>query len=501
MFQPVTLTQADGRRSFLRRMLPGMTTLVSSSLLFVFVQLFCTQQLSAEQTARPNILLVMADDQGWGDTAYNGHPLLKTPHLDSMAATGLRFDQFYAAAPVCSPTRGSVLTGRNPNRFGCFSWGRPLRPQEITIAERLKSAGYVTGHFGKWHLGSVLKNSPVNPGNSGFDHWLSAFNFYDNDPILSREGTAVELKGESSLIAADAAIDFIQEQTKASKPFLAVVWFGSPHSPHHAAAEDRAHYAGRKDADWLGEITGLDRAVGRLRSALKDAGVSDNTLFWYTSDNGGLKTESSGGRGKKGTIYEGGLRVPAIIEWPARIRNARTSGIPANTADIYPTVMELLGLDLTEQPQLDGVSLVPIIDGKSDTRSQPIGFWQMDQRGIGTPSDKWMKEERAAQQSGKDYHDKARLVMNAAEITTTFSASEMTTGHSAWLNWPWKLHQIAGGKKNRGKITIELYHLKKDPMETTNLAAEHPERVQAMRKDLNAWQASVISSHNGDDYQ
>ena len=139
---------------------------------------------------KPNIVLCMADDQGWGDMAYNGHPVLETPHFDAMAKAGLRFDRFYAGAPVCTPTRGSVMTGRHPNRFGCFKWGHTLRPQEITVAEALKQAGYATGHFGKWHLGSVQPGSPVNPGASGFDDWLSAPNYYDNDPFMSREGTA-----------------------------------------------------------------------------------------------------------------------------------------------------------------------------------------------------------------------------------------------------------------------------------------------------------------------
>lgn len=458
----------------------------------------CLVEATSGAADRPNIILCMADDQGWGDTAYNGHPLLKTPHLDSMAASGLRFDHFYAAAPVCSPTRGSVMTGRNPNRFGCFAWGRPLRPQEITIAERLQAAGYVTGHFGKWHLGSVLKDSPVNPGNSGFDHWLSAFNFYDNDPVLSREGVAVEIKGESSIIAADAAIEFIREQAQASKPFLAVVWFGSPHSPHQAAAQDRAHYQGQKQADWLGEITGLDRAVGKLRSALKENGVSDNTLFWYTSDNGGLKTESSGGRGKKGVIYEGGLRVPAIIEWPGRIKSPRISQIPATTSDIYPTIMDLLDIELAGQPTLDGISLVPVIDGSSDTRDKPIGFWKTNQGGISTPSDQWMREELAAQQAGKDYHDASRLVSDAGEIKTQFPR-DLHPGHAAWTNWPWKLHKITGTKKN-ATVKWELYDLQHDPMETTNLAKMHPDRVRSMQAELDQWLGSVVDSLNGKDY-
>ncbi len=123
---------------------------------------------------RPNIVLVMADDQGWGDMAYNGHPVVKTPNFDEAAKAGLRFDQFHAAAPVCSPTRASVMTGRTPNRIGVFKWGYPIRPQEITIAEALKTKGYATGHFGKWHLGDVRNDSPVHPGKNGFDEWLSA---------------------------------------------------------------------------------------------------------------------------------------------------------------------------------------------------------------------------------------------------------------------------------------------------------------------------------------
>lgn len=471
--------------------LPRLLALVIAAQLVFF---------NSVEAAQPNIVLCMADDQGWGDTAYNGHPLLTTPHLDAMAAAGLRFDHFYAAAPVCSPTRGSVLTGRNPNRFGCFSWGRTLRPQEITIAERLQAAGYATGHFGKWHLGSVLKGSPVNPGNSGFDHWLSAFNFYDNDPILSREGTAVELEGESSIIAADAAIEFIRSQVKESKPFFAVVWFGSPHGPFRAAAEDLSHYPGAKNADRLGEITGLDRAVGKLRAALREEGVHENTLFWYTSDNGGTERSSSGGREKKGSIYEGGLRVPAIIEWPQRIKQPRVTNVPANTTDIYPTLLELVGIAPTNQPVLDGVSLVSVIDGKSDVRPKPMGFWKSNEGGISTPSDQWMREELAAQKAGKEYHDRSRLMVDAAEIGQQYSRDQHP-GHSAWLDWPWKLHRISGSKNQPDKITVELYNLEDDPMETTDLAAQDAPRVQRMSKALDNWLDSVVDSLNGNDYK
>lgn len=473
----------------------------TSVLLLLAITFTCDQTLA--ESPRPNIILCMADDQGWGDTAYNGHPLLHTPHLDAMAAGGLRFDHFYAAAPVCTPTRASVMTGRHPNRCGAFSWGHPLRPQEITVAERLKAAGYATGHFGKWHLGSVLQGSPVNPAAAGFDHWLSAYNFYDNDPLLSREGTAVEFKGESSIVTVDAAIEFIKQQNAKGQPFLAVVWFGSPHSPHRADPQDRQLYAGQKHADWLGEITGLDRAVGKLQAALREEKIVDDTLFWYTSDNGGLQPASSGGRDKKGSIYEGGLRVPAIIQWPRRIKSPRVTQAVANSSDIYPTLMDILNIDTPSQPPLDGISLLPVIDGQTDQRGEPMGFWKFTARGISTPSDAWMRDLLKAQQAGKDYHDESRLVLDAAEIKQQYEADHFV-GHSAWNDWPWKLHRITKDVKNKlaanGKVTMELYNLQTDPMETDNVAAKYPQRVAEMCEQLEAWQTSVIRSLNGDDY-
>ncbi|NIP98727.1 MAG: sulfatase-like hydrolase/transferase, partial [Akkermansiaceae bacterium] len=194
------------------------------------------------KAGKPNLVLLMADDQGWGDMRYNGHPHLVTPNFDEAAAAGLRFDRFYAAAPVCSPTRASVMTGRTPNRMAVFKWGYPIRPQETTIAEALRTAGYRTGHFGKWHLGSVRTASPANPGANGFDSWLSAPNFFENDPILCAEGKAVQTSGESSMVTVEAALQFMGKALEENRPFLAVVWFGSPHGPHQAVDRDRGPY-------------------------------------------------------------------------------------------------------------------------------------------------------------------------------------------------------------------------------------------------------------------
>ena len=447
-------------------------------------------------TARPNIILCMADDQGWGDMAYNGHPVLKTPHFDRMAAEALRFDRFYAAAPVCSPTRGSVMTGRHPNRFGCFKWGRTLRPQEITIAEVLKSAGYVTGHFGKWHLGPVREGSPMTPGGSGFDEWLSAPNFFDNDPILSRRGKAVQTRGESSMVTVEAAVEFIRARAKSPEPFLAVVWFGSPHGPHRAAEQDRALYADQpqKNRDWLGEITGMDRAFGKLRAELRTLGIHENTILWYTSDNGGLKTESTGGRGKKGQIYEGGLRVPGILEWPARFPGHRVTNVPCVTSDIYPTLLELVGAAPKSQPPLDGISLVPLLQGRMKRRPKPIGFWQHPTGGRSTPSAKLMAELLQAQQAGRQV-DPHTFGADAGKVTQQYPLDALP-GHAAWLDWPWKLHRIEKG----AKVRTELYDLAHDPGEKNDLAAEQADRAKAMRADLQVWQKSVVRSLNGEDY-
>jgi arylsulfatase A-like enzyme len=456
---------------------------------------------AAAASERPNVVLCMADDQGLGDMGYTGHAHLRTPNFDAMSAAGLRFDRFYAAAPVCSPTRGSVMTGRHPNRYGCFSWGRPLRPQESTVAEVLRSAGYRTGHFGKWHLGSVVARSPVSPGSSGFDEWLSAPNFYDNDPILSRNGRAVSIEGESSMIAAEAALGFMRGAVEEKRPFLAVVWFGSPHRPHEAIEQDREPYRDLPAAleHFYGEITGMDRAVGRLRKGLEGLGIRKNTLFWYCSDNGALPDVGSAGglRGRKGSIYEGGLRVPAFIEWPAKIGTPRTSDVTATTSDIYPTLLDLLGIEAPGPGLLDGVSLRPVIEGTSNTRDAPVGFWQFDAGGIRTPSREWMPLMLEAQEQDREGDlPPGHVLMDAGSLTKKYGEAHLT-GHAAWLDGEWKLHRIT---EKDGPLRFELYRLDDDPGEKTDLASRDPARLASMARALDTWMRSVIRSLNGEDY-
>lgn len=449
---------------------------------------------------RPNIILVMADDQGWGDMAYQGHPVLQTPNFDAAAEAGLRFNRFYAAAPVCSPTRGSVMTGRHPNRYGVHRWGHPIRPQETTIAHALRTAGYTTGHFGKWHLGSVRRNSPVHPGAMGFEEWISAPNFYDNDPILSHRGTAVPFHGESSIVTVEAALEWITQVQETDQPFLAVIWFGSPHTPHRAVDQDREPYRDLplRLQHFYGEITGMDRAFGKLRDALSTLGIRENTLLWYCSDNGALREIGSTGghRGHKGNIYEGGLLVPAILEWPARISAPRQTDVRGNTSDIYPTVLEIAGVQIDHQPVLDGISLVPLIDGDLTERSQPMGFWDYPRGGIGTPSAQWMGELLAAQQDGGDLEPHVSS-LRAAQLPDPPHPLEHFPGHAAWIDGDWKLHRI---EPRDGRVRWELYDLVSDPAEETNLAEQQPERVAQLRPALEAWFESVLRSYNGEDY-
>jgi arylsulfatase A-like enzyme len=445
----------------------------------------------------PNIVLLMADDQGWGDVAYNGNADVKTPVLDEMARSALRLDRFYAAAPVCSPTRGSVLTGRHPNRFGCFSWGHTLRPEEVTLAEELRPVGYATGHFGKWHLGPVADDVPNSPGTSGFEEWFSSPNFFENSPLMSHRGKVVKTDGEGSQVTVNAAVEFIRAAAKREQPFLAVVWFGSPHGPHQALAADRQLYADHPPAmqNYWGEITAMDRAIGKLREELRTLKVADNTLVWYTSDNGAIGPGSTGGlRGKKASLWEGGIRVPAIIEWPARIKAPRSSSIPCGTVDIFPTVRDLVDFKLRTDHPLDGVSLQLLIDGEMKFRTRPLGFWVYPGPGKGVNSQAILRE-LARSQAGEAAATPVEAEPPAA-ATAKYSETDLP-GHAAWIDDKFKLHRLPAGG---GTFHYELYDLSADAEEKIDVSAKEPARLATLKEQLARWQQSVVRSLNREDY-
>ena len=474
---------------------------------------------------RPNVVLLMGDDHGWEETGYNGHAYLKTPVLDTMAASGLRLDRFYAGHPSCSPTRGSVLTGRHPVRYGTFAPNWSMRPEEITIAHVLRDAGYATGHFGKWHVGTVKAGSPLNPGAMGFDEWLSHDNFFELHPTLSRNGGPPErFEGESSAIVVDEAIRFIDRAAADGRPFLAVVWFGSPHEPYQGLEEDLALYdelparyadrmvpltsneTGLQIERPLGdvlreryaEITAMDRAIGTLRDHLDEAGLRENTLLWYNGDNG---TPRSGLaetplRGLKGTMYEGGIRVPGIIEWPARIAAPRATDVAAVTSDVLPTLAALAGQPVPDRP-LDGIDLAPLIDGRMTSRSAPVFFWSFDVGGLaGRDHDPYLDP---ALQSGTTPLVKLMdgiATRNFRNIRYLAVDERDFAGARVIMDGDYKL--VVDGSRGAG---VELFDLRADRAEGRNLAASEPAVAADLQRRLREWQHAALTSLTGADYR
>ncbi len=459
--------------------------------------------LHAATPAQPNIVLMMADDQGWGETGYNGHPHVQTPVLDEMARTALRLDRFYAASPVCSPTRASVMTGRHANRSGAFAPNWSTRPEEITLAQILKTAGYRTGHFGKWHLGAVKRDSPLNPQRLGFDEYLSHDNFFEMNPPLSRNGAPPEIfRGESSEVVVAEALSFARKVRAENKPFFLVVWFGSPHGPYSGTPADLALYPRVPKEEMrarFAEITAMDRAIGTFRAELRRLGVADQTLLWFNSDNGipiadEADSFNGGWRGRKGEVYEGGLRVPAIIEWPAVITAPRTSNVACVTSDILPTVLDFLGLTHPSPTRpLDGISLRPLIGaGTMLARPTPIGFWRYNSQGENKNA-RWVAEDlsRGTTPTTKQ----ANILFN--NFKHPIAKTKDFGGHAAWTENRYKL---VTGQGRKGPPTTELFDLSIDPKETRDIAAQNPEIVKRLQTDLTSWQRSVERSLSGADY-
>ncbi|MHC4878166.1 MAG: sulfatase family protein [Planctomycetota bacterium] len=473
---------------------------------------------------RPGIVLLMGDDHGWDETAYNGHPHVQTPVLDEMAATGLRLDRFYSAHPSCSPTRGSVITGRHPNRYGTFSPNWSIRPDEISIAQILSDAGYACGHFGKWHLGPVKAVSPTSPGAMGFHEWLSHDNFFELNPVLSRNGAAPEtIEGESSEIVINETIRFIDQAAKDDKPFFAVVWFGSPHEPYEGLPEDLALYDDLPESysdrqvsltsletgkqtkrpfrdvlrERLAEITAMDRAIGKLRDHLKKSGMRDDTIVWYCGDNG---VPRSGRldipfRGQKGQVYEGGIRVPGVIEWPAKISKPVASAVNSVTSDMLPTICDIIDAPMPDRP-LDGVSLVPLLDGTMTSRSEPICFWMYD------TSLEAKRKLKPAIEPQLQEGTTPLVKMMAGKYTRTFRNfihpdfnQQDFAGPRAILDNQYKLVVDGPGGSRKG----ELFDIRSDPGEKQNLLEKHPEIAASLQKQLRDWQTSVLTSLTTDE--
>ena len=476
------------------------------------------------KSKKTNIILLMGDDHGWEETGYNGHPFAKTPVLDEMAKNSLILNRFYAAHPSCSPTRGSIITGRHPNRYGTYAPGWSIRPEEISIAQLLQEAGYTTGHFGKWHLGPVKAGAPTSPGAMGFDTWVSHDNFFEMDPVLSGNGAPpVKIEGEGSEIIVDETISFINNAGENDRPFFAVVWFGSPHEPYQGLPKDLALYEDLPDSlsnhfvsltslktglrvkrpmdsvlqERFAEITAMDRAIGKLRDYLKNAGIKDNTLIWYCSDNGippsGLYNSSL--HGLKGTVYEGGTRVPGIIEWPEEISKSRRSEVNTVTTDIFPTLCEIAGSSSHDRP-LDGVSLMPLIRGEVKERSAPICFWNFH-TGHLTDNVPYIDPELQVGTTPLAKKMNGAFTRNFKNHHHTAIKQEDYQGDRAILDNRYKL--IIDDRNNR--LKKELYDIREDPGEINNLIDKYPEIAADLEKQMKDWQQSVLQSLTGKDYE
>lgn len=338
----------------------------------------------------PNIILMIADDLGYADLGcYEGLPA--TPNLDQLANGGIRFTDFYAAAPNCSPSRAGLLTGRSPSRIGIYNYipaGHPmhLRTEEITIGELLKQKGYQTGQFGKWHLSSLPPLEHLGqpqPHDQGFDYSLGTTNnaqpSHLNPVNFVRNGQEVgEMEGYSCDIVVDETIKWLSQARDKKRPFFSYMAFHEPHKKVASPPELTAKYAEHepKVAEYLANIENLDAAIGRLIAYLSESNLLEETLILFSSDNGSYRNGSNAPLlGGKSFVYEGGIRVPGILYWKDQIKPNQTIHTPAGLLDIMPTISELAEQAHPQPDQLDGTSLVPILKGETLDRQKPLSWF------------------------------------------------------------------------------------------------------------------------------
>jgi arylsulfatase A len=364
---------------------------------------FTITNVQGAKTTRPNLVIVLCDDLGNGDLGCYGNGVVSTPHLDQFAATGAKFTRCYSAAPNCSPSRTGLMTGRTPYRAGIHNWiplDSPMhvRRHEIMLSRILKDAGYQTCHFGKWHMnGNLTNKDQPQPDDHGFA-W--SFGTQNNtlpshkDPTnFVRNGTTIgNQQGFAADIVTDEAIRWINEERDNEKPFFMFVAYHEPHEPiasnhKYTKLYKKIGNPSRYDPSVSsfqahhGNLTQMDSAFGRLMLHLDETHLRDNTVVFFTSDNGPAITGahphgSTGGlRDKKGSVYEGGIRVPGIFHWPAKLTHAQIIDTPISGVDVLPTFCEIAGAKVPAAVKLDGTSFAPALQGKPLTRINPL-YWQ-----------------------------------------------------------------------------------------------------------------------------
>jgi arylsulfatase A-like enzyme len=438
---------------------------------------------------RPNVLLVITDDQGHGDLGFHGNPKIKTPHLDAFAKQSVRLTHFHVS-PVCSPTRASLLTGRYNYRTGVVDTfiGRSLmHSDEVTLAEMLGAAGYRTGIFGKWHLGD---NYPLRAIDQGFQEALilrgggiaqpsdppGTSSYFD--PVLQHNGKEVKTKGYCSDVFTDAAMKFVA--TDKERPFFCYVAYNAPHGPYQVPDDYLAAYkklnlahdqfpklgqplTGKANEDDIarayGMITNIDDNFGRLLAKLDELKVADNTIVWFLTDNGPPTVRyNSGMRGRKGTVYDGGIRVPSFVRWPRGLKGGWELETIAAHIDVTPTLLTACGVEKPKGVTVDGRSLLPLLkQEKADWIPRTLYF-------------QWHRGD-------------------VPELNRACAARADR----------WKLVQVAGVQPNAKlpeKPTFQLFDMPSDPYEERDVADKHPEVVAEMRKGYERWFADVKAERN-----
>ncbi len=324
---------------------------------------------------RPNLLIILTDDQGYGDLSLHGNPVVQTPHLDRLGREGVRFDQFHVTS-MCSPSRGALLTGRHPlaNAAMSTAHGRnTLRPGLPTLPQALKDAGYRTALFGKWHLG---RNWPNRPTDRGFQRFYgfqgfgptgisSRWNSDYIDPWFLDGDREIQARGFCTDILFDEAMKWIGQANHAKQPFFAMIATNAPHFPFWAPKELAAKFAHTKNPEFFAMVANLDANAGRIERFLAEHGLRDNTIVVFLTDNGtvgGASTFNAGMRGHKATPWEGGHRVPLFVRWPrGEIEGGREIDGLADVTDLFPTLLELCGVPMPAEARPDGISLVPAL--------------------------------------------------------------------------------------------------------------------------------------------
>lgn len=423
------------------------------------------QATTSENSKQPNIILLFADDAGYADFGFQGSKEMITPNLDKLATEGVRFTQAYVTHPTCGPSRAGLITGKSQYRFGYEENNVPsymsavsavdgaemgLPVEEVTMADYLKKQGYATAVYGKWHLGGADR---FHPTKRGFDEFYgfrggarSYFEYKEapKEPLNKMErgfGNFEEHKGYLTDALADESLLFIEKNTKAKKPFFAFLSFNAVHTPMDANPEDLAKFPSLNGKRKIVAAMGLalDRAAGKVLDKLKELGIDDNTIVVFTNDNGG-PTDANASinhplSGIKATQLEGGVRVPLIMKYPGKLKPNTTYDLPISTFDLLPTFFKAAGGDTEMLKDIDGVDLLPHINGVIKERPHETLFWKRD----------------------------ARATIRKGD---------------------WKLMRFPDRP-------AELFYLPEDEKELNNLAASEQERYLEMYKELFAWEASL----------